>query len=91
MIPPLQSTRLRSIVRWLKEARDAPSAPEVLEARALEIDEQMIEDFEAMEDALKASLMAKGTWGTEEGLRTFQTGRLSMWQETVAERLPLVG
>lgn len=85
MIPPLQPLRLRSITRWLK---DQPNPPSDLESRALELDEVMIEAFEAKEDSLKESMMRAGTWGTAEGLTSFPTQRLSLWSETVSEFLP---
>jgi len=85
MIPPLQPLRLRSIERWLN---DQPNPPNDLQGRALELDEQMIEAFEAKEDALKESMMADKTWGTAEGMQSFPAARLTLWSETVAEFLP---
>src|SRR5690349_9463799 len=87
MIPPLQDLRLRSISRWLKDQPSPPSG-EALRSRASEIDEQMLEAFEEREDSLKDRLMRTGKWGTEDGLRTFQTDRLELWNEVLAEFLP---
>ena len=84
MVPPLKPLRLRSIERWLK---DQACPPPDQRARALELDEQMIEAFEAKEDAAKASMMAAGTWGTAEGMQSFPAARMALWGETVADYL----
>jgi len=86
MIPPLQDVRLRSISRWLKDQSPTPQT-EALDRRARELDEQMVEAFEAKEDSLKASMMTAGTWGTEEGMAQFPTDRMTAWAEVVAEFL----
>lgn len=85
MIPPLQPLRLRSIDRWLK---DQPDPPEDLQARALELDDLMIENLEAKEDAVRERMMRDGRWGTGKGMLTFPAERLALWSETVAEYLP---
>lgn len=88
MIPPLKEIRLRSISRWLTDQSPPTPAAEV-PSRAESLDEQMLEAFEARTDSLMTAMMQAGTWGTQEGLQSFQTERLTMWQETVAEFLPL--
>lgn len=85
MIPPLQPLRLRSIERWL---RDQPNPPSDLHSRALELDEVMIEAFEAKEDSLKESMMANKTWGTAEGMQMFPAARIALWSEVVTEFMP---
>lgn len=85
MIPPLRPLRLRSIERWLKDQLNPPSD---LQSRALELDEVMIEAFEAREDGLKEKMMPNGTWGTGEGMQSFPAARIALWSETVAEYLP---
>ena len=87
MIPPLKAMRLRSIKTWLNGQSPSPS-PEALGSRAESLDEQMIEAFESREDSLKDSMMKAGTWGTAKGLEQFPMGRLTIWQEVVAEFLP---
>ncbi len=88
MIPPLQDLRLRSIKRWLKDSRPAPSSPQALDNRAREIDEQMIEAFSDREDAVKWAMMKNKTWGTGEGMESFPLARLEIWQDVVSEFLP---
>lgn len=91
MIPPLQPLRLRSIKRWLQDNLPTPPLSyEALETRALELDEQMIQEFEDREDSLKASMMKAGTWGTGEGMTSFPLDRMTIWNEVVAEFLPTV-
>ena len=91
MIPPLQPIRLRSIARWMQDQQPqqfkALSQSGELDSRVLELDAQMIEAFEAKEDSLKDSMMTAGTWGRD--LTRFPTDRLTLWDETVAEFLPL--
>ena len=65
------------------------SPSEELQARAEKLDDQMIEAFEAKEDSLKDSMMKAGTWGTAKGLTQFPLDRMELWQEVVAEFLPL--
>lgn len=86
MIPPLQSLRLRSIERWLRDQTAVTDLP----GRALDLDEQMMEAFEAGEDSLKESMMAAKTWGTAEGLEQFPVERLRIWNDVVGEFLPFI-
>lgn len=79
--------RLRSIQRWLK---DQPEPPPDLEAKAIELDVQMMEAFETAEDALKDRMMRAKTWGTAEGLQQFPMQRMELWQQVVADHLPSV-
>jgi hypothetical protein len=88
MIPPLKAMRLRSISRWLADSQPKTPPPEELSSRASELDEQMVEAFEQAEDSLKDSMMKAGTWGTGEGMQTFQTDRLSLWNQVLADFLP---
>ena len=89
MIPPLQQVRLRSIRRWLQDNPEtATLSPEALNSRVSELDEEMLEEFENHEDALKAQMMREGTWGTEQGIGQFQTDRLSLWSDVTSEFLP---
>ena len=93
MIPPMKEVRIRSISRWLKDSNQdaATLSPEALSQRAADLDDQMIEAFEASEDALMDRLMKSGQWGTEEGTRQFRTRRMELWQEVCAEFLPTSG
>lgn len=93
MIPPMKGLRLRSINRWLKENREGfASLPQEERDRiATDLDEQMIEAFEAQDDALMDRLMKANLWGTEEGLRQYRTERMELWQEVCAEFLPTSG
>lgn len=86
MIPPLKEMRLRSIARWLNEPKSSPSAGP--SSRAMELDDLMIENFEAMEEDLRAEMMRKGTWGTAEGMTEFPTRRLELWNQVLADYLP---
>lgn len=92
MIPPLQERRLRGISRWLKDSYPkeygASSQAEALEARALEIDEQMIEEFEFREDVVRDRMTKEGTWGTGAGMDSFPLERMQIWNEVFAEFLP---
>lgn len=92
MIPPLQERRLRGISRWLKDSYPkeygAPSQAEALSARALEIDEQMIEEFEAREDVVRDRMMKEGTWGTGAGMDSFPMERMQIWGEVFEQFLP---
>ena len=60
----------------------------LLNSRALELDEQMIQAFEDREDALKAQMMRDKTWGTGEGMQSFPRERLMLWSDVAAEFLP---
>ena len=84
MTPPLKEVRLRSILRWMKE-----HSPPATQERAVELDEQMVEAFEAREQARMEAMMRDRTWGTDAGLRSFQTERLTMWSELLEEFLPV--
>ena len=92
MIPPLQERRLRGISRWLKDTYPkeygSPSQAKELEARALELDEQMIEEFEAREDVVRDRMTKEGTWGTGAGMDSFPLERMQIWSEVFAEFLP---
>lgn len=74
MIPPTKEVRTRSISRWIKDnSQDAATLPpEALSQRATDLDDQMIEAFEAREDEVMDRLMKSGQWGTEEGARQFR-------------------
>ena len=87
MIPPTKEVRLRSINRWLKDKSQTPQSGEPSQI-AQDLDDQMIEAFEAQDDALMARLMKAGLWGAEEGLRKYRTERMALWQEMCAEFLP---
>lgn len=87
MIPPTQEVRLRSINRWLKDKGRTPQSGEPSPS-AQDLDDQMIEAFEAQDDALMDRLMKANLWGTEEGLRQYRTERMELWQEVCAEFLP---
>lgn len=89
MIPPLKEVRIRSITRWLQDQQESQLSPAALASRAESLDEQMLESFETAEDSLKTSMMKAGTWGTAEGMRSFPTDRMTLWQETTAQFLPL--
>lgn len=91
MIPPLPAIRLRSISRWMQDNQPAQfrelSQSGELNSRVMALDEQMTEAFEAREDALMDKMMRAKTWGTTQGMGQFQTDRLTLWNETVAEFL----
>jgi hypothetical protein len=77
------------IQRWLRSnpaLTESSQEAQLLYVRSL--DDQMIEAFSFREDRLMESLMAQRVWGTEEGLREFNTRRLELWSEVVAETLP---
>ena len=88
MIPPLKPLRIRSITRWLKDSRSAAQASPQKRESPQEIDRRMMETFGENEDALMSSMMKAKTWGTQEGLREFNTRRLEMWDEVVSQYLP---
>lgn len=90
MIPPMKEVRIRSINRWLKDSNQdaAMLQPEALSQRATDLDDQMIEAFEAREEGVIERLTKAGQWGTEDGIRQFRTERMEIWQETCAEFLP---
>ena len=92
MIPPLKEIRLRSISRWLKDQQPQQfkqlNLSGALDSHVNALDERMLEEFESREDSLKASMMQAGTWGTEQGLTSFPTDRMTLWQEVVSEFLP---
>lgn len=90
MIPPLQPTRLRTINRYLMDARALPAGSPLdgQSPRALELDEQMMEAFSDNEDRLKEQMMRSRTWGTAEGIPEFQTARMDLWRQTVEQFLP---
>ena len=87
MIPPIKEVRLRSINRWLKDKGQTPQSG-AQSPRAQDLDDQMIEAFEAQDDALMDRLMKANLWGTEEGLRQYRTEQMALWQEVCAEFLP---
>lgn len=93
MIPPLQQARLRSISRWMQDNRPDQfkelSQSGALSSRVQEMDDQMIQAFEASEDAKKDQMMQAKTWGTEQGMQEFQTSRLTLWEQVVEEFLPV--
>ena len=92
MIPPLQERRLRGISRWLKDSYPkeygSPSQAERLSARALEIDEQMIEEFDFREALVRDRMMKEGTWGTGAGMDSFPLERMQIWGEVFQDFLP---
>lgn len=92
MIPPSQDVRLRSIRRWMQDQQPQNfhrwNQSGELEDRLLDVDQMMLETFDSQEDALMAELMRKKTWGTQDGMREFNTQRLMAWQDVVAEYLP---
>lgn len=89
MIPPLKPLRIRSITRWLKDSRSAGQASSQKRDSPQEIDRQMIQTFEDNEDSLMASMMKAKTWGTQDGLREFNTRRLELWNEVLSQYLPI--
>ncbi len=87
MIPPLRAVRLRSIQRWLADQRPPPPSEE--RARlASELDDQMIQAFEAKEAELMAVMDKAGTTGTHEAMRTFRMDLLLAWEQVLADFLP---
>ncbi len=92
MIPPTQDVRLRSISRWLKDSNPKEfkrlSESGELASHAQQLDDAMIEDYQAAEDSLTSRLMQSKEWGTEAGLQKFSSGKLELWQQTVADHLP---
>jgi len=87
MIPPLRAVRLRSIQRWLADQRPPPPSEE--RARlASELDDQMIQAFEAKEAELMQASMNAGTWSTQAGMQTFRMDVLLAWEQVLADFLP---
>lgn len=87
MIPPAPEIRLRSIKRWLTD-KTPPAKAEQLDSLSLDLDEQMMESFEAEEDALRDQMMRAKTWGTAAGMQSFPTDRMQLWQQTCQQFLP---
>ena len=92
MIPLPPSARLRAINRWLKDMYpkeySAPQQAEGREARAKEIDAQMMDEFWAREEALMNRMMDDRTWGTVEGTERYPMERMQIWNAVFAEFLP---
>lgn len=92
MIPPNRDLRLRSIKRWLtaffQKQYAKPNQSEALDARAEEIDAEMMEEFEDG-DILLFDKLSRGPQ-LEADYQRMQTDRLMLWQEIVANRLPVI-
>jgi hypothetical protein len=92
MTPPVQSMRLRTINRWLEAYRPQEfkelTTSGRLDARALEMDDAMLEEFEAREHSLRAELERTKVWGTAKGMALYPTQRMEAWNEVLADYLP---
>jgi len=89
MVPPLQHARLTSIAAWLKSSPETANLSSAqLRQRARRLDRQMMEAFDAREKLALDALMLEGKWGTAEGVETFNTERLAIWNAIVSETLP---
>lgn len=94
MIPPLQNVRLRSIRRWFQDQQPQNfhrwSQSGELEMRILELDQMMLDEYDSQEDAIMARLSRNKTWGTQEGMRVYNTERLTAWSDVVAQYLSVI-
>lgn len=90
MIPPLPQVRQRSIRRWLTDYSGTGKTlrPEEIEQRVADLDEQMVEAFDAEADAALQKAASSSSWGTPEATAQQRQRELEIWQSIVEDFLP---